>query len=253
MADKKDDESAEMSTESGRSSGVPLEEVSLDSNSEKFYRNNTTSSSPVPSRKPSKVTETCTIRDTEVSLKDHPSGSLMFLVFSSVALAAINVFLLSVSTSVPPQQHILPNGDRMVPCSNNAENPVCFEVVDFHGLPVYRSDGKKRFLNMRPCPRSARNTEHLECSGEFLFAHNSSVYWFQRLYRDIRDNTYSLVGGATSEHGDMEGSLRVRHMLTSPYNWILGYEEVPPNEHPDTSLYVRGTISTERCIDDNQN
>lgn len=251
MADKKSNEPTEMSSNSDKCSGMQLEEVPLDPKSEKFYRKNTIPPSTVPSGKPSTVVENDTVQHTGVS--DHGGGSLMFLVFSSVALTAINVFLLSVSTSVPPQQHLLPNGDRMVPCSNDVNNPMCFDVVDFHGLPIYRSDGKKRFLNLRPCSKSARNSKHLECTGEFLFAHNSSVYWFQRLYRDIRDDTYSLVGGATSEVGDMEGSLRVRHMLTPPFNWILGYEDVPPNEHPDASLYVRGTIHTEHCVSENGN
>ena len=175
-----------------------------------------------------------------------------FLIFSSLFVVMVNIALLSMSSTSGHIQGrkflVMPNGDKMVPCPDKPESPVCFDVVDYEGQTVYRSEGDKRYLNLRKCSKFASNTNALECKGEFLFAHNSTIYWFQRLYYDSAESTYSLVAGATSNTGDIKGALRVRHMLNSPYNWILGHEEVPPNDFPDSALYVRGTIVSEHCL-----
>lgn len=96
----------------------------------------------------------------------HESAIIVF----SLILLVTNTFLLSMS-SAPSNSLGLPNGDRVEPCGD-----ACFQVVDYLGVPVYKSDGSQRSLPMRPC-------EH-PCHGEYLFATTDNKHFSLQLLND---------------------------------------------------------------------
>ena len=140
---------------------------------------------------------------------------------------------------------VLPNGDMVVACQDS--DPSCFDVVDRSGRTVYRSNGRFRSMNLSPCSADAPRSLDEICLGEILFSHNATLLWYQRLYRNIRDQSLSLVSGARTENGDVRGDIKVRHMLSEPYNWVLGYDALPPNTHPQYDIYVQGTVRADQC------
>lgn len=207
---------------------MPLEDLSIDADTKVFYK---FVGSPSTNTNPE-------------STMDNNLKPLTHIAFSSILIVVVNIFLLSMSMT-PPEKHTkLPNGDKMIACNDKPGDPTCFDLIDYLERPIYRNDGEKRFLNMAPCSQNSSN--HINCIGEYLFSYNSSVNWFQRLYLDTKDGTYSLISGTASANGNLiRNPLRLRQMLSPPYNVIIGYEDVPPNDHPETTLYVRGKVITD--------
>ena len=80
------------------------------------------------------------------------------LIIFSLALLVLNIFLMGMSTAPMESLPVLPNGDRVRPCGKS-----CFEVVDYMGVPVYKSNQGRRSIPLRPC-------EDEGCSGEYQFS-----------------------------------------------------------------------------------
>lgn len=165
------------------------------------------------------------------------------LIFACALMTMANIACLSVTfrgsraiVGTP-----LPNGDHVLKCQDRPKDDTCFEMHDFEGKTVYRSEGHKRVLALYKCDPMARETERFKCMGEYVFSHNSTLIWFHRLYLDKDTNTHSLVSGPEA-HDGRQRYPRVRHMLDEPYNWVISYDEIPANDFPQSSLYVRGSV-----------
>ena len=135
----------------------------------------------------------------------------------------------------------LPNGDHVSECQDKPRDKTCFEMHDFEGKTLYRSEGAKRVLALYKCNPRAHETEQYKCVGEYAFSHNSTLIWFHRLYWDKFSDTYSLVSGPDAPDSQLLYP-RIRHMLDKPYNWVIGYEHIPSNDFPHSSLYVKGKV-----------
>ena len=135
----------------------------------------------------------------------------------------------------------LPNGDHMVRCPDRPTDETCFQMLDYKGKTLYRSEGRRRVLALYECDPSATETERFKCVGEYAFSHNSTAIWFHRLYLDRVTEKYSLISGPESRDKRVAYP-RVRHMLSPPYNWIVSYDPIPGDDFPQSSLYVRGRV-----------
>ena len=135
----------------------------------------------------------------------------------------------------------LPNGDHVASCPDRPGDENCFQMLDFSGRTVYRSEGRKRVLALHTCDPSAAETERFKCTGEYAFSHNSTVTWFHRLYEDRSTGKFSLVSGPHSRDRTVTYP-RVRHMLSEPYNWIVSHESIPSDDFPHSSIYVHGKV-----------
>lgn len=165
------------------------------------------------------------------------------LIFACALMTMANIACLSVSfhgsgTIVGTP---LPNGDHVLKCQDRPNDDACFEMHDYEGKTVYRSEGHKRVLSLYKCDSMAKETERFKCVGEYAFSHNSTLIWFHRLYLDKDTNTYSLISGPEA-HDSRQRYPRVRHMLHEPYNWVISYDAIPANDFPQSSLYVRGSV-----------
>jgi hypothetical protein len=165
------------------------------------------------------------------------------LIFACALMTMANIACLSVSfrgsegiVGTP-----FPNGDHALKCQDRPSDDTCFEMHDFEGKTIYRSEGRKRVLELYKCDSVARETERFKCMGEYVFSHNSTLIWFHRLYLDKDTNTYSLVSGPEAQDS-RQIYPRVRHMLDEPYNWVISYDAIPSNDFPQSSLYVRGSV-----------
>lgn len=141
------------------------------------------------------------------------------------------------------------NGDRVRKCPEKEYDGNCFEVTDTQNHVIYRTDNDKRILNFFQCSYSAPETETDKCIGEYAFSHNSTIIWFHRLYFDKMNNQNSLIVGPENLDNGKERFPKIRHMLQEPYNWIIGYEDIPPNEFPGHQLYVRGKVMVDSCAE----
>lgn len=143
----------------------------------------------------------------------------------------------------------LVNGDRVRNCPEKEYDGNCFEVTDTQNHVIYRTDNDKRILNFFQCSDSAPQTEKDKCIGEYAFSHNSSIVWYHRLYFDQEHNKHSLIVGPESlDNGEVKFP-KIRHMLQEPYNWIIGYENIPPDDFPLHQLYVRGKVMVDSCAE----
>lgn len=143
----------------------------------------------------------------------------------------------------------LVNGDRVRQCPEKEYDGNCFEVTDTQNHVIYRNDNERRILNFFRCSSSAPETEHDKCLGEYAFSHNSSIVWYHRLYYDEKNNKHSLIVGPENIQKDGKTTLpKIRHMLQSPFNWIISHEDIPADEFPSHQLYVRGKVLVDSCV-----
>lgn len=141
----------------------------------------------------------------------------------------------------------LVNGDRVRKCPEKEYDGNCFEVTDTQNHVIYRTDNDKRILNFFRCSFSAPETETDKCMGEYIFSHNSTIVWYHRLYLDKINNKHSLIVGPENTEEYEIRFPKIRHMLQEPYNWIIGYEDIPPDDFPGHQLYVRGKVMVDSC------
>ena len=141
----------------------------------------------------------------------------------------------------------LVNGDKVRKCPEKEYDGNCFEVTDTQNHVIYRSDNDKRILNYFRCSFSAPETANDKCMGEYIFSHNSTVVWYHRLYFDKITSKHSLIVGPENLNTEEYRFPKIRHMLQEPYNWIIGYEDIPPDEYPGHQLYVRGKVMVDSC------
>lgn len=165
------------------------------------------------------------------------------LVFACALMTMANIACLSVAfrSSEGIVGTLLPNGDHVLKCPDRPFDDTCFQMHDFEGKTVYRSEGRKRVLALYKCDSTAQETERYKCMGEYAFSHNSTLIWFHRLYFDKETNSYSLISGPEARDKGKTYP-RVRHMLQEPYNWVISYDAIPTNDFPQSSLYVRGSV-----------
>lgn len=148
-------------------------------------------------------------------------------VFSLVVIL-LNIFLIGMVTMPDVKQTVLPNGDKVVSCGE-----YCFQVEDYHGVPIYRSSKYARTLSMQPC-RAHRETG---CIGEYVFSQDDKLYWSQQLHEV--NGTKSLVVSATDRDGKtVPEAFKMRYMLQPPYNWILSRADVPEDTAPQSAIHI---------------
>ena len=149
------------------------------------------------------------------------------LVIFSLVILVLNIFLMSMASLPEKMQVVLPNGDKVRECGE-----YCFEVVDYHGTPVYRSERHVRSLALRPCLAGGSS-----CKGEYLFSHDGEVFWSQQLHEV--NGTRSLIVSATTVEGKpISQAFKMRYMLQPPYNWIVSQADVPADSHPEEAIFV---------------
>lgn len=166
---------------------------------------------------------------------------LLCMLFTAANIGCLGAYYASSSSCRDSPGTALPNGDHMVSCPDRPGDETCFQMLDFSGRTVYRSEGRKRVLGLHACDPLAAETERFRCTGEYAFSHNSTVTWFHRLYVDRFTGKFSLVSGPESRDKTVAYP-RVRHMLSEPYNWIVSHDPIPSDDFPLSSIYIHGNV-----------
>lgn len=135
----------------------------------------------------------------------------------------------------------LKGGDHITPCLDQESPDTCYEVRDLDKKLVYQFRDGKRYIGFSECSHDAPETKIEKCIGELTFSYKASSVWSYRLYEDTSTNKYSIVAGP---HGaDLTDDVfRVKHMLQSPWNWIISKDAIPKDDYPEYGLYVKGKI-----------
>lgn len=162
------------------------------------------------------------------------------MLFVTFLLCGINIILLGLHTK-NDKKCFLGNGDHVTDCVDNPMDKTCFEVKDQNDRIIYRSQKDNRLLGFYKCSNSAVETQLHKCIGEYAFSYNSTIIWYHRLYHDTEQNKYSLISGP-EDIGVIGRKLKYRHMLSYPYNYIISYDDIPPDTHPDVELYIKGRV-----------
>lgn len=185
------------------------------------------------------------------SLHSKTEEKIIAFVFILLLLLLCNIGILCskalIFNETDKSNSALVNGDKVRKCPEKEHDGNCFEVTDTQNHVIYRSDNDKRILNFFRCSFSAPETEKDKCIGEYTFSHNSTLVWYHRLYFDQINNKHSLIVGPENVENEEYRFPKIRHMLQEPYNWIIGYEDIPPDEYPRHQLYVRGKVMVDSC------
>lgn len=160
---------------------------------------------------------------------------LLFCLMITVA----NIAILSNTNRTSEKNMQLKGGDHVQVCSEFPNDQTCFEVRDSGDRLIYRMNGGKRYIGFSECGTDAPETPSIQCIGELALSHMETSIWNYRLYKDKDTNSYSIVAGP--HQVDLTDEVfRVRHMLQSPYNWIISKEAIPQDRFPNYGLYIRG-------------
>lgn len=171
--------------------------------------------------------------------------SHMIVVFCFLFLSAA-IAILACPKYVHSEKRItLPNGDHICKCKDFPGDTSCFEVRDVADRMIYKSHRQNRTLGFFQCSPDAPETKRTRCVGEYAFSHDSTVLWNMRLYLDNTDGTYSIISGPQGA-AHLDAVPRVRHMLSDPYNWIIAFEPIPRNSHPESGVYVDGEVHVQK-------
>ena len=162
------------------------------------------------------------------------------MLFVTFLLCGLNIALLCIHRN-RLNQCLLGNGDHMTSCNDNPLDNTCFEVRDHNERLIYRSQRDNRLLGFYKCSDSAVETRRHKCIGEYAFSYNSTIIWYHRLYIDTEEKKYSLISGP-EDIGMIGRNLKYRHMLSYPYNYIISYDDIPPDMHPDVEVFVKGKV-----------
>lgn len=162
--------------------------------------------------------------------------TLVFLL--TCVFCALNIALLNLGSPHRDSDHF-GNGDRIVPCPEKRSDQSCFEVRDHLGELIYRNERDRKLLGFFRCSDEAYQTSRHRCMGEYSFSHNSSLIWYHRLYFDLERKKKSMISGMRdTDH--VGKTLKYRHMLDPPYNYIISTDEIPADLHPDHQISFKG-------------
>ena len=177
---------------------------------------------------------------TDVKMLDRHSTGVNMMLFVTFLLCGINIALLFLHKN-NDNKCFLGNGDHVTDCLDNPMDRTCFEVRDQNERIIYRSQRDNRLLGFYKCSKSAVETRRHKCIGEYAFSYNSTIMWYHRLYMDTETNKYSLISGP-EDIGIIGRNLKYRHMLSHPYNYIISYDDIPPDMHPEVEVFVKGNV-----------
>ena len=167
---------------------------------------------------------------------------MILILFCNIGLLCSKAILFQDIEENKSIKQQLINGDVVRRCPDKSYDNTCFEVTDKDHHVIYRSDNDKRILNFYRCSPTAKETQRHKCLGEYAFSHNSTVIYYHRLYLDKHENKHSLVIGPENLHNRDIQFPKVRQMLQYPYNWVIGFDDIPPDDFPEYQLYVKGQV-----------
>jgi hypothetical protein len=180
--------------------------------------------------------------DDKSYLKNSTTNMFLLLCF---LITTTNIAILSYHHRADDHSNSLRGGDYVKECEDAPGDPTCYEVRDAKHHLIYRMHNGQRFLAFSQCSTDAPETHSLKCIGELSMSQLSTRFWNYRLYHDQGANEYSIVAGP--HQVDLTDDFyRVRHMLNSPYNWIISKEAIPQNLHPEFGLYIKDSVLFER-------
>ena len=160
---------------------------------------------------------------------------LLFCFLISVA----NIAMMGNMHQIRENHSELRGGDYVQACPEYPKDETCFEVRDSGKRLVYRMGQGKRTIGFSTCSDDAPETPSLKCVGELAFSQQGSSIWNYRLYRDVDSNKYSIVAGP-HDVDLTDDVFRVRHMLHTPYNWVISKDAIPQDDYPKYGLYIKG-------------
>jgi hypothetical protein len=166
-------------------------------------------------------------------------GATHVVLFFCFLVTIANIAILSNTRRTEEKQIELRGGDFVQECPDFPNDQTCFEVRDAQKRLIYRMTGGKRYIGFSECSGDAPETASDKCIGELAFYHKASSVWNYRLYHDGDTDTYSIVAGP-HDVDLTDDVFRVRHMLQSPYNWIISKEAIPQDKHPKYGLFIKG-------------
>ena len=176
----------------------------------------------------------------DIKISNKSNMAINVILFVTFLLCGLNIALLSLHKRFD-NKCVLGNGDHVTDCVDNPMDKTCFEVKDQNERIIYRSQRDNRLLGFYKCSKSAIETRIHKCIGEYAFSYNSTIIWYHRLYHDSEQNKYSLISGP-EDIGTYGRNLKYRHMLSHPYNYIISYDDIPPDMHPEVELFVKGKV-----------